>query len=105
MECILDAGLPFYISRGMDGFFYSDGKGGQKPYGLQKNNRVDKRWIILLSTYSVNPSLSKIFQIKVSTSLEKILAYAERVYTKSLRMEIKRIKEELNELKQLNTRS
>jgi len=89
-EC--DIGLPFEIRKGQDGYFWNDKKGKEHSYNM--GYKVDKRWIVHL-TKGANKSLVKIFEIKTSESLDKIINYCVALYKKSLSMEIKRLTQEL----------
>ena len=92
-------GLPFYITKGKDMFYYIDKKSKERVYdkGMLKN-KIDDRWIVFLKK-EANPSLQKIFNIKVNKSLDVIIEYCIDVYKKSLQMEIIRLSKELKELK------
>ena len=88
---------PFNISKGHDGFFYTDHTGLEKKYNMSKGNKIDDRWILFLKK-KASPSLKKIFKIKVNKDLGKVLEYCEKMYISSLKMEIKRLTAELKEL-------
>ena len=90
-------GLPFNISKGHDGFYYTDHTGLERKYNMFKGDKIDDRWIVFLKK-KASPSLKKIFKMKLSKDLGKILDYCEKMYIKSLKMEIKRLTAELKEL-------
>ena len=94
MRCLID--LPFDITKGRDGFSYTDKKGNRLYYNNKKH--TDTRWIILLASddRGVNKSLSKIFEPRCSYNIDIILKYAHYIYRKSLKLEVQR----LNSLKQ-----
>ncbi len=85
--------LPFKIEKGCDSFVNVPIHGKVITYGIDKkgNYKTDKRWLCELSD-GANPSLEKIFVVQCHTNLEKILKYCTRIYLKSLRMEIERVK-------------
>lgn len=92
-ECFVD--LPFRITKGEDPFFY---KVKGKEYNYNKSGK-DQRWFCELSGNYVSPSLEEIFEFKVHKDLNVILEYCRKMYTKSLKMEIKRLKQELEKYK------
>jgi len=79
---------PFCIRKGEDGYTYLAKNGSKKNYNL--GNQISEMWICNLKDNS-SVSLEKIFEIKTSKSLVKILEYCLKTYLKSLNMEIKRI--------------
>ena len=94
-ECWI--GLPFQIRKGEDGYYWTDNKGKEHKYNIYKNeNKVDERWIVHLKK-DANKSLRRIFEIKVSKDLEKIVKYCVMLYMKSLEMETKRVKRKLSD--------
>ena len=96
LECFIP--LPFQIRKGEDGYYWKDNKGNEHAYNIfEDENRVDDRWIVHLRPEELNPSLIKIFEIKVNKNLDEILKYCIDVYRKSLKMEMKRIDKLLNE--------
>lgn len=92
LEC--DIGLPFEIRKGEDGYFWIDKHGKEKSYNVFKGGKIDDRWIVHL-TKKANPSLMKIFEIKINKDLDKIIDYCVQLYIKSLKMEIARLTKEL----------
>jgi len=91
-EVVID--LPFYISRGLDSFTYIGSTGKEKEYNSCKSSKTDRRWIVLLKE-GANPSLKKIFNIRLDKDLDKILDYCMKIYKKSLIEEISRLEREL----------
>jgi len=91
-ECLIN--LPFKITKGEDQFYWNDKKGNEHKYNIFKNaNKIDQRWIVFLKKDYCNPSLKKIFEIKVNKDLNKIIDYCFKIYQKSLKLELKRLKE------------
>lgn len=90
LECFID--LPFEIRKGEDGYHYQDKKGNTHEYNLGK--KITKKWIINLED-GANASLRKIFEIRTSKDLGKLINYATKLYLKSLKMERKRVKDEI----------
>lgn len=102
-ECFIGY-FPFRITKGQDGYYYHDKNGNEKKYNLYKSGKIDKRWIVHLNEHceysnrNKNPSLDKIFEVKVNKNLDKIVEYCMAIYKKSLEMEIVRIAKELKGL-------
>ena len=100
LECFI--ALPFQIRKGEDGYWYNNKKGKECTYNIymdKNKNRIDctktdERWIVHLdSSYGSNRSLFDIFEIKVNKDLDKIVDYCLKIYEKSLKLELKRLKE------------
>lgn len=92
-ECHID--YPFFIRKGADGYYYRNKKGKELKYNLNKDyRRIDKRWIVHLKE-KANSSLCEIFEIKAHKDLDVIIKYCEKIYLKSLKMEIKRLQKEM----------
>jgi len=83
-KCIID--LPFDITKGLDGFSYYDKKGKIHQYNMFKSGRIDDRWIIFIKPEAPE-SLKKLFDVKMSKDLERLIRYAVGLYKKSLDME------------------
>ncbi|MCP4665134.1 MAG: hypothetical protein GY849_02115 [Deltaproteobacteria bacterium] len=99
-QCNVNA--PFNIRKGQDGYYY-DKNQKEKAYNLHEETKTGKctptkKWICHL-TEGASESLKKIFYIKESVNLEIILKHCTKLYIKSLKLEIKRIKSELLDLK------
>lgn len=95
-ECVVD--YPFVIRKGEDGYYYKDKKSIEHKYNLNKDyNKIDNRWIVHLKE-GANLSLIKIFEIKAHKDLNIILEYCKKLYLKSLKMEIKRLENEIKDL-------
>jgi len=93
-ECKI--GLPFEIRKGEDGYFWVDKNGKEQSYNIFKSDKIDSRWIVHLDKNSyINPSLNKIFEIKVNKDLDKIIDYCVFIYVKSCKLEIKRLQNEI----------
>lgn len=91
-------GLPFQIRKGEDGYFWKDKKGKDHKYNIYNSyDKVDDRWIVHLEKYA-NQSLKKIFEVKTSKNLDKIVEYCVKLYKKSLKMEIERLETEIERL-------
>ena len=90
LQCNVSA--PFCIRKGEDGYFYQTD--GQKEKNYNFGNKITKLWICHL-TEDASESLEKIFKIKTSLNLETILKYCTKTYVKSLKMELKRIENEI----------
>ena len=92
----------FCIRKGEDGYTYINKDGVKKKYNMRynkKNNLVStKNWICHL-TEDASESLREIFDVRESKSLDVILKYCTRLYIKSLKLEIKHMKEELKQFK------
>ena len=88
LEYITD--LPFYIRVGEDGYYYYE-DGVEKKYNL--GNKTTKTWICHLKK-EANGSLKAIFKVKTG-KMETLVKYCEKLYLKSLRMEIKMLKDEI----------
>lgn len=93
-ECVID--LPFEIRKGEDGYFWYEGD-VEKSYNFLKGDKIDQRWIVHIDNghTKVNASLKAIFKIKLSRDLNVILKYCLNLYVKSLKLEKKRISEEI----------
>ena len=95
---VCEIGLPFCIRKGQDSYTYNDKNGKEKHYNNFKSaNKVDSRWICHLKE-NASESLSEIFEIKCNKKLEVIINYCVKTYIKSLKMEVKRIKLELENM-------
>lgn len=95
-ECFMD--LPFKVTKGEDAFIYTI---KEKEYTYNKSGN-DQRWFCNLKyelDFYVSPSLEEIFEFKVHKDLNIILEYCRKLYVKSLKMEIKRSKQELKKYK------
>ena len=94
LECYTS--LPFNITKGQNGFYYMDSKGNEKTYNKYKSDEViEKRWIAELKP-NPNKELEKLFFIKCSTNLDLVIDYCTKIYIKSLELQLKNIREELN---------
>lgn len=87
---------PFDISKGMDGFYYNNSKGEEQKYNMFVSEKIDERWIAFVEK-KASPSLKKIFKTKLHKDLNVILEYCDKLYIRSLKMEIKRLRKELKE--------
>lgn len=93
-ECHIE--LPFDIRKGEDGYHYKNKKGIELKYNLYKSKNItEKRWIVHLARQT-NESLERIFEVKTNKDLDKIIKYCVKIYEKSLKMEMKRLKKELS---------
>jgi len=93
-ECFTD--LPFKITKGEDGFPYHI-KG--KEYQYNKSGK-DQRWFCELGDEYISPSLEEIFEFRVHKDLNIILEYCRKLYVRSLKMEMKRLKKEFEKYKE-----
>jgi len=88
LEYVTD--LPFCIRVGEDGYYYYE-DGVEKKYNL--GNKTTKTWICHLKK-GANRSLKAIFKVKTG-KMETLVEYCEKLYLKSLHMEVKRIMDEI----------
>lgn len=91
LECHLP--LPFEIKRGGE----EDKRDVEAKNSLFKSETNDK-WTVHLKTgenetHGINPSLKRIFRVKVNKNLNKIINYCFDIYEKSLELEKKRLEE------------
>lgn len=93
LEYVTD--LPFSIRVGENGYYYYQ-DGVEKKYNL--GDKTTKTWICHLKQ-GANPSLRSIFKIKTG-KMESLVWYCEKLYLKSLQMEVKRLKDEIRERSQ-----
>lgn len=88
--------LPFSITKGLDTFYYYR-KG--KEYCYNNGKETTTKWICQLKD-DANVSLKRIFEIKVTKTVEAAFEYCEKLYIRSLKLEIERLKKELKNYEQ-----